>query len=75
MARSVILPGARVGAGAEVRETVVGPGVVLPPRSRIVRQMVVVAQRGLRAGDHDSHVEGLLYSPLDAPRRASRPRL
>jgi mannose-1-phosphate guanylyltransferase len=72
---SIVLAGARIGAGAEVRDSIVGPGVVLPPRARIQRRVVVVAQRGLVASGNDSHVEGLLFSPLDAPRRSENPGL
>ena len=75
LSRSLVLAGARVGAGAELRETIVGPGVVLPARARIVRQVVVTARRGLPGTEGDSHVEGLVYSPLDAPRRSEDPGL
>jgi mannose-1-phosphate guanylyltransferase len=73
--RSVVMAGARVGAGAEVRETIVGPGVELPERARILRQVVVVARRGLPGTEGDSHLDGLVYSPLDAPRRDGNPGL
>ena len=73
--RCLVMPGARVGAGAELRETIVGPDVELPARSRILRQVVVVARRGLPATEGDSHLDGLVYSPLDAPRRSGNPGL
>jgi len=75
LVRSVVLAGTRVGAGAELHECVVGPGVVVPPRARISRRVVVVARGGLPVAAGDSHVEGLIYSHLDAERRAENPGL
>lgn len=72
---TVVLPGARVGAGAEVRESIVGPGAEVPPRARIDRRVVVEARQGVPAGPGDSRVDGVIYSPLDAPRRRDNPGL
>lgn len=75
LSRSILLSGARVGAGAQLRDCIVGPGVVIPPQARIQRQVVVLARRGVPSTPGDSHVEGLVYSPLDAKRRTGTPEL
>jgi ADP-glucose pyrophosphorylase len=75
LTRSLVLPGASVGAGAELEETIVGFGAALPARARIARQVVVVARKGVPAGEGDSRLEGHLYSHLDRVRRRENPGL
>lgn len=73
--RSLVLPGGRVGDGAELEETIVGFGAELPAHSRIARQIVVVAKKGVAAGEGDSRLEGHFYSHLDKVRRRENPGL
>lgn len=70
---TVVLPGARVGAGADVRQSLLGPGAAVPAKARIDRRVVVEARQGVPSGADDSRVDGVLYSPLDAPRRRRNP--
>jgi len=37
----VLLPDARVGAGCEVRDSILGPGVELPAGNHVTSQIVV----------------------------------
>jgi len=73
--RSVVLRGARVEPGAEVRDSIVGFDVRLPGEARVDRRMINVARDGVRAEEVDSHVGGLLYTPLDVVRRRENPGL
>ena len=71
--RTLVLAGATVGPGARLTECGVGPGADVPGRARGPRQGVVAARRDLPSTDGDSHVEGQVYSPLDAVRRNQNP--
>jgi len=73
--RSLVLRGARIEPGAEVRDAIVGFGVRLPGEARIDRRMINVARDGVRAEEVDSHVGGLIYTPLDVVRRRENPGL
>lgn len=73
--RSVVLRGARIEPGAEVRDAIVGFDVRLPGEAKVDRRMINVARDGVRAEEVDSHVGGLLYTPLDVQRRTENPGL
>jgi len=71
--RTLVLAGASVGPGARLSECIVGPGAQVPASARVQRQVVVPARRDLPTTEGDSHVEGQVFSPLDARRRQRNP--
>ncbi|HEX2253590.1 MAG TPA: sugar phosphate nucleotidyltransferase [Thermoanaerobaculia bacterium] len=73
--RSVVLARARIECGARIAESVVGCDVTLPSDARIEHRMINVARDGVHVEDPDSHVGGLVYTPLDVVRRTANPGL
>ncbi|HEX2164921.1 MAG TPA: sugar phosphate nucleotidyltransferase [Thermoanaerobaculia bacterium] len=73
--RAVVLAGARVAGGARVRESVVGPGVQLPAEASVEGRLITAYRDGVPIHPSDSQVGGLVYTPLDAVRRATNPGL
>lgn len=61
---SVILPGARLGEGCRVVESIVGPGVDLPPHTTIERRMVTLVRADTAVSKSASVVGGLVYEPI-----------
>ena len=61
---SVILPGARIGEGCRVVESIVGPGVDLPPHTTIERRMVTLVRADTAVSKKASVVGGLVYEPI-----------
>ena len=61
---SLVLPGSRVGSGCRVVESIVGPGVDLPPQTTVERRMVTPVRTDAKASDKASVVGGLVYEPI-----------
>ena len=61
---SVVLPGARIGTGCRVIESVVGPGVELPPHTTVERRLVTLVKADVAASKDASVVGGLVYEPI-----------
>ena len=61
---SVVLPGARIGIGCQVVESILGPGVDLPPHTTIERRMVTQVRADASASKNASVVGGLVYEPI-----------
>lgn len=60
----LILPGARVGVGCRVVESIVGPGVDLPPHTTVERRMVTMVRADASVSSQASVVGGLVYEPI-----------
>ena len=60
----VILPGARVGSGCRVVESIVGPGVDLPPHTTVERRLVTMVRADAVVSKNASVVGGLVYEPI-----------
>lgn len=61
---SLLLSGARVGERCQVRRSILGPGVVLPPATCVESRMVTIVRASSSPRAADSVVGGLVYSPL-----------
>lgn len=61
---SVVLSDARIGAGSRVVESIIGPGVDLPPHTTVQRRMVTPVRADARASENASVVGGLVYEPI-----------
>ena len=61
---SVVLPGARIGIGCRVIESIVGPGVDLPPHTTVERRLVTLVRADATASKNASVVGGLVYEPI-----------
>lgn len=64
IARSLLLPGSRVGSGCRIVDSIVGFGAVLPPETAVERRLVTPKRADLPPGPADSVVGRLVYSPL-----------
>ena len=64
---ALVMDGAEVGAGSRLRRTIVGPGVVLPPETRIEGRMVLLAPVGYQPAAEESILGSLVYTPLGEP--------
>jgi len=62
--RSLILPGAHIGEGCDLRDAIVGFGVELPPETTVHGRMINVQNADFTAGPTDSLVGNLVYTPL-----------
>ncbi|MCB1034495.1 MAG: NDP-sugar synthase, partial [Acidobacteria bacterium] len=62
---SLLLSGARIGEGCEVRDAIVGFGVELPAETHVQGRMINAQTAGFTAGPRDSLLGDLVYTPLD----------
>lgn len=63
--RSILLDGARIGAGSNIRECILGPGVRLPASTNVERRMINRLPAGYQTGPHDTVMGDLVYTPLE----------
>ena len=61
---SVVLAQTRIGEGCRVEGAVIGPGVHLPPHTRVQARMVTPVRSDAMASEEASVVGGLVYEPI-----------
>ena len=61
---SILLPGARIGKGSVVRESIVGFGASVPPGTWVERRIIMPQFTGFTPGLDDSVVGGAVYTPF-----------
>ena len=65
---SVMMTGSQAGEGSVVRDSIVAPGVTLPPRTQVLRRLVTPLKAGRDPGASDSVVGDLVYTPIERRR-------
>jgi NDP-sugar pyrophosphorylase family protein len=61
---SVVLPGARIGPGCRVFESIIGPEVDVPPNTTVQRRLVTAVRADAPGSRDASIVGGLVYEPI-----------
>ncbi len=61
---SLLLDGARIGKGCQIKDSIVGPGVVLAPASNIEKRMINRFDKQHELGPGESIMGDLVYTPL-----------
>jgi hypothetical protein len=66
------MPGARVGKGSVVRESILGFGAAVPPGTWVERRVIMPQLAGFSPGLDDSVVGGAVYTPFGHDGRDAR---
>jgi len=62
--RSLLLPGARVGKGCVVKDSIVGFGAAVPPGTWVERRVIMPQRLGFSPSLDDSVVGGAVFTPF-----------
>lgn len=61
---SLVLPGARIGSGCQVVESIIGPDVNVPANTTVHRRLVTAVRADAPGSNKASVVGGLVYEPI-----------
>lgn len=65
LSRSLLLPGAEVGRGSVIVDSIIGPGVVLPASTRVEKRVVHRQTMGHQTSENETVLGDLIYTPLN----------